>query len=156
MTTVIITLCLCSSFTASLGFGVFSQGVIPGTEPHYLKVIQVDRAKKVFDPIKPVIQEFKDKFMEPNGGGQKKEGVTREDVKSFVEEKIGKEKCGLILREINEVKKLTKIESDKPPRASTVFSLSGNKEKNDIFYDYMNVTEKDFELGSEMCDLIKS
>jgi hypothetical protein len=94
--------------------------------------------------------------MEPNGGGQKKEGVTREDVKSFVEEKIGKEKCGLILREINEVKELTKIESDKPPRASTVFSLSGNKEKNDIFYDYMNVTEKDFELGSEMCHLIKS
>ena len=150
MTSVIITLCLCSSFTASLGFGAFSQGVIPGTEPHYLKVIQLDRAKKVFDPIKPVIQEFKDKFMKPNGGGQK-EDITKEDVKSFVEEKIGKEKCGLILREINEVKELSKIESDKPPRASTVFSLSGNKEKNDIFYDYMNVTEGDFNIGRSMC-----
>ena len=91
MTTVIITLCLCSSFTASLGFGAFSQGVIPGTEPHYLKVIQADRAKKVFDPIKPVISEYKNELAKPGSYGfDRKEGVTIEDVKLIVEEKIGK------------------------------------------------------------------
>ena len=156
MTSVIITLCLCSSFSASLGFGAFSQGVIPGTEPHYLKVIQADRAKKVFDPIKPVISEYKNEFAKPGYGFNMKEGVTIEDVKSFVEEKIGKEKCGLILRELNEVNGLTKIESNKPP--STVFSLSGNKKKSVILYEYMGVTEKDFEIGSGLCrlTLIKS
>ena len=155
MASVIITLCLCSSFSASLGFGAFSQGVIPGTEPHYLKVIQADRAKKAFDPIKPVVTEYKDKFTEPGSDGfDRKEDVTIEDIKSFVEEKVGKEKCELMIRELTEVNELATIESNKPP--STVFSLSGNKEKSGILYEYMNVTEKDFEIGSHLCHLISS
>jgi len=155
MTSVIITLCLCSSFSASLGFGAFSRGVIPGTEPHYLKVIQADRAKAVFDPIKPVISEYKNELTEPGSDGfDRKEGVTIDDVKSFVEEKIGKEKCELMIRELTEVNELMNIESNKPP--STVFSLSGNKEKSGILYEYMGVTDKDFEIGSSLCHLIKS
>ena len=155
MASVIITLCLCSSFSASLGFGVFSRGVIPGTEPHYLKVIQADRAKKAFDPIKPVVTEYKDKFTEPGSDGfDKKEDVTIEDIKSFVEEKVGKEKCELMIRELTEVNEMMNIESKKPP--STVFSLSGNKEKSGILYEYMNVTGKDFEIGSHLCHLINS
>ena len=155
MTSVIITLCLCSSFSASLGFGAFSRGVIPGTEPHYLKVIQADRAKKAFDPIKPVVTEYKDKFTEPGSDGfDRKEDVTMEDIKSFVEEKVGKEKCELMIRELTEVNEMMNIESKKPP--STVFSLSGNKEKSGILYEYMNVTGKDFEIGSHLCHLISS
>lgn len=146
---------MCSSFSASLGFGAFSQGAIPGTEPHYLKVIQADRAKKAFDPIKPVVTEYKDKFTEPGSDGfDRKEDVTIEDIKSFVEEKVGKEKCELMIRELTEVNELATNESNKPP--STVFSLSGNKEKSGILYEYMDVTEKDFEIGSELCHLISS
>jgi hypothetical protein len=144
MTSVIITLCLCSSFSASLGFGAFSRGVIPGTEPHYLKNLQA--FKVVFDPIKPDIQEFKDKFMEPSSG-RIKEGVTLNEKTLFVYEKIGEEQCTLIK------KKWYKSDFSEPP--STVFSLSGNKEKSDIFYDYMNVTERDFIISRSMCELVR-
>ena len=155
MTSVIITLCLCSSFSASLGFGAFSQGAIPGTEPRYLKVIQADRAKAAFDPVNSVIPEIKDKFIEPDGARMKiKEDVKIEDIKSFMKEKVGKEKCEFMIRELTEVNKMMNIESNKPP--STVFSLSGNKEKSGILYEYMGVTEKDLELGAEFCELIKS
>jgi len=155
MTSVIITLCLCSSFSASLGFGAFSRGVIPGTEPHYLKVIQADRAKEAFDPVNSVIPEIKDKFIEPDGASMKiKEDVKIEDIKTFMKEKVGKEKCDFMLKELNEVNELINIESKNPP--STVFTLSGNKEKSGILYEYMNVTEKDFEIGADFCGLIKS
>ena len=155
MTTVLIVLCLCSSLSSSAVAGLFTGGVIPNTEPHYLKVIQADRAKAVFDPIKPVISEYKDKFTKPGSDGfDRKEGVTVEDIKSFVEEKVGKEKCELMIRELTEVNELANNESNKPP--STVFSLSGNKEKSGILYEYMGVTGKDFEIGSGLCELIKS
>jgi hypothetical protein len=155
MTSVIITLCLCSSFSASLGFGAFSRGVIPGTEPHYLKVIQADRAKKAFDPVNSIIPEIKDKFLEPDGARMKiKEDVKIEDIKSFMKEKVGKERCEFMLKELNEVNELINIESKNPP--STVFALSGNKEKSGILYEYMNITEKDLEIGADFCGLIKS
>jgi hypothetical protein len=155
MTTVLIVLCLCSSLSSSAVAGLFTGGVIPNTEPHYLKVIQADRAKAVFDPIKPVISEYKDKFTKPGSDGfDKKEDVKIEDIKSFVEEKVGKEKCKLMIRELTEVLELENNESDKPP--STVFSLSGNKEKSGILYEYMGVTGKDLEIGSSLCGLIKS
>ena len=83
-----------------------------------------------------------------------KEDVKIEDIKSFMKEKVGKEKCELMIRELTEVNKMMNIESNKPP--STVFTLSGNIEKSGILYEYMGVTEKDLEIGAEFCELIKS
>jgi hypothetical protein len=139
MTSVIITLCLCSSFSASLGFGAFSQGVIPGTEPHYLKNVQA--FKVVFDPIKPVIQEFKDKFVEPSSG-RIKEGVTPNERVLFVHEKVGEEQCSLI-------KKKWSLLVDSARKLK--LSEAGNKEKGDILYEYLGVTEGDFNIGRSMC-----
>ena len=59
-----------------------------------------------------------------------------------------------MIRELTEVHELVINESDKPP--STVFSLSGNKEKSGIIYEYMGVTKKDLEIGSSLCGLITS
>jgi hypothetical protein len=146
MAEILFVMCALSCCASSVGgVGGFLGGFIPGTEPHFLKVTEADKMKEIIEGFVKHGKEGKEKvekFPEPGpdmSGLNDEERVEYMDIaRDHMQELRDGELCKVVKENTNAEfnfngkSALTKY-------SSSVFTLNGFKNKNDIFEQYVGI-----------------
>ena len=138
----VLTLC-CLSSSASAG-GFFG-GLIPGTEPHFLKVTQADKMKEIVEGFVKSTKEGKEKLEKFPDPGPDMSGLNEEERVEYMEiardhtqELRDGEVCKVVKENTNTEGKFNG-KSALSKYSSSVFTLNGSKNKNDLFNQYVGI-----------------
>jgi hypothetical protein len=134
----------CCASSAS-GVGGFLGGFIPGTEPHFLNVTQADKMKEIIEGLVKYTKEGKEKlekFPEPGpdmSGLNDEERVEYLDIaRDHMQDFHDGELCKVIKENTNDEGKFNG-KSALTKYSSSVFTINGFKNKNDIFNQYVGI-----------------
>ena len=138
----VLALC-CLSSSASAG-GFFG-GLIPGTEPHFLKVTQADKMKEIVEGFVKYNKEGKEKLEKFPDPGPDLSGLNDEERVEYMEiardhtqELRDGEVCKVVKENTNTEGKFNG-KSALTKYSSSVFTLNGSKNKNDLFNQYVGI-----------------
>ena len=148
----VLALC-CLSSSASAG-GFFGR-LIPGTEPHFLKVTQADKMKEIIEVLVKHTKEGKEKvskFPEPGpdlSGLNEEERVEYKQIaKDHMQEFRDGEVCKVVKENTNDEGKFNG-KSALTKYSSSVFTINGFKNKKDIFNQYVGIGHGPDKISSE-------
>ena len=138
----VLALC-CLSSSASAG-GFFG-GLIPGTEPHFLKVTQADKMKEIVEGFVKSTKEGKEKLEKFPDPGPDMSGLNEEERVEYMEiardhmqESHDGEVCKVVKENTNTEGKFNG-KSALTKYSTNVFTLNGSKNKNVIFDQYVGI-----------------
>ena len=138
----LLALCCCSS---SASAGGFFGGLIPGTEPHFLKATEADKMKEIVEGFVKHTKEGKQKMEKFPDPGPDLSGLNDEERVEYME--IGRdhmqelrdgEVCK-VAKEITNTEGKFNGKSALSKYSSSVFTLNGSKNKNDLFNQYVGI-----------------
>jgi hypothetical protein len=145
MALVVLALCCLSS---SVGVGGFFGGLIPGTEPHFMKVAKAKEMKDIVKDLKKFINDYETQIQTkfPNAGPDLS-GLSTEDRAEYIT--MAKENMTSL--RVGEICVKVKDNTDKNGKflgkeelkeyTNNVFTLNGNVSKNKLFGDYIGLDD---------------
>tara|TARA_R110000851_G_scaffold133834_1_gene268839 strand:- start:2051 stop:2584 length:534 start_codon:yes stop_codon:yes gene_type:complete len=138
----VVALC-CVSSSASIG-GFFG-GLIPGTEPHFLKVTQADKMKEFVEGFVKSTKEGKEKLEKFPEPGPDMSGLNAEErieyleiARKHMQDFHDGELCKVVKENTNTEGKFNG-KSALTKYSTNVFTLNGSKNKNVIFEQYVGI-----------------
>ena len=142
MALVVLAICCLSS---SIGAGGFFGGMIPGTEPHFLKVTKAKKMKDIVKDLKKLINDYETQIQTefPNAGPDLS-GLNTEERTAYltmVKENMTSLRDGEICVKVKDNtdengKFMGRAELKE--YSDTVFTLNGTKGKNKLFREYVD------------------
>ena len=145
MALVVLAICCLSS---SIGAGGFFGGMIPGTEPHFLKVTKAKEMKDIVKDLKKLINDYETQIQTefPNAGPDLS-GLNTEErtvYSTMAKENMTSLRDGEICVKVKDNtdkngKFVGKVELNE--YTNNVFTLNGNVSKNKLFGDYIGLDD---------------
>jgi len=140
---VVVGLCCCSSLSVVGGwFG----GLIPGTEPHYLKTIEASEFKNNLESLEEMWNNYKNTFL--NDDLENKPDVSVKDMEMAVSD-FNYDSCENYLQSLSNTNKNMSAYASSPQQK--IITLSGSKRGADVLYTYLGTTRKKISLLDDIC-----
>ena len=151
--------CLSSSASAGGFFG----GLIPGTEPHFLKKMNATEWKKVIDDLKVMTEKRNEgtkDFKEGGPGGTDLSTEERQEMKNvminFMQELRESETCKNVNKLLDGTRESNKFKDTMSSYPDDIFTLSGSKRKHDVWenaigLDGVDFPKREFDGAMDVC-----
>ena len=138
MNTTGVVLVLCISCSLSVA-GSFFGGFINGTEPHFLKVIEADKAKEIYSLAVKLREKHKNelsKFSNPGPGGSDLDEDEYDEYKKITDKLKEETRDSFFCKKAIafDIKGSKKVRDN---YQTNVFTLDGTKRKKDIYEKYI-------------------
>lgn len=147
----LILLALCCLSSSAIAGGFFG-GIIPGTEPHFLRVTEANKMKEIIEGLLKQNEENKEKLskFERGADGLPSDDEERIEYKQlssdFLQEFRGGELCTKI-KEVIDTDNKYKLKSVITDYTDDVLSIDGTKNKNELFNQYVGIGNRDDQMS---------
>lgn len=137
----ILILCLCCSVSSSVAAGGWFTGSIPGTGPHYIKIVEGEKLKKAVGDLSEELKGINTLAADDQA---------TQDLVNFMTD-MDKTKCETFLSTWDKSQELSVDPTLFYAEVSNVFTLSGMMPKEDHLYKYIGATETEAQYLKEGC-----
>ena len=137
----ILILCLCCSVSSSVAAGGWFTGSIPGTGPHYIKIVEGEKLKKAVGDLSEELKGINTLAADDQA---------TQDLVNFMTD-MDKTKCETFLSTWDKSQELSVDPTLFYAEVSNVFTLSGMMPKEDHLYKYIGATEIEARYLKEGC-----
>ena len=146
----LVLLAMCCSSSIAAGGGFFT-GMIPGTEPHFLKTVKAVQLGQSFESLRPFITNYKETFnvdeavtKEYISGGHV--DASREDFKTFIDG-LPEDSCTAFTAWMDKSKGL--VDSYKHNKVMTMGGMKNGQ--FEVLYPSNNTTFRDASMMKTFC-----
>lgn len=146
----ILILCLCCSVSSSVAAGGWFTGSIPGTGPHYIKIVEGEKLKKAVGDLSEELKGINTLAAATENDSDDGDSQATLDLVNFMND-MDKTKCETFLSTWDKSQELSVDPTLFYAEVSNVFTLSGTIPKEDHLYKYIGATETEARYLKEGC-----